>query len=334
MRVAVVGGGVIGLSIAWRAARLGHQITLYDPDPGQAASWAAAGVLTAGLEPDDPRELIDLKMESLSMFAAFAGELAEDSDADPGFYETPNLIVDLEHEAEGRERIRRIAALADEVGASYELLEDGEACRKLEPTLSDANWCGVLVHDDRQADSRRMVAALLAVGRKLGVDFVPERVESLDAIEADRLVVTTGPWLNELVPMPKIEPSKGQIVRLRSAPAHLPQHMLGTPSAYIVPRPHGEVVVGATLEDVGWDITVTAAGVAGLLNGAAEAVPGILDMEFVEAIARLRPRPIGFEVPYVGVPEDGGPIVAAGHYRWGIMLAPVTAHRVVALLDE
>ena len=333
VRVAVVGGGVIGLSIAWRAAREGHEITLYDPEPGQAASWAAAGVLTAGLEPDDPRELVDLKMDSLAMYAGFAGDLAEDSNADPGYYETPNLVLAHADEPERRDHIERVAALADDVGAAYDWLPDGDACVKVEPAVAKADWCGVLIHGDRQADNRRLVTALVTACGNTGVEMVAERVESLDGLQADRVVVTTGPWLNELVPMPEIVPSKGQIVRLRAELDDLPRHMLGGPACYVVPRPHGEVVLGATLEDAGWDTTVTVSGVAEMLNLATDFVPGVARMEFVEAMARLRPRPVSTVMPYIGTPEPGGPIVAAGHFRWGIMLAPITAERVLALLE-
>lgn len=334
MKVVVVGGGVIGLSVAWRAARAGLDVRLVDPDPAQGAARVAAGMLAPVTELHYGEEaLLALNLASARRWPDFAAELATDAHRPVaegvGFLATGTLAV-----ARDRDEMEALeAVLAHQLELGLEVTRLGSRdVRRREPALAPTVRGGVWVAGDHQVEPRRLLGALIAACKRNGaaIDRATIPAEELDSVDADAVVVTAGWRAAELVPGLPIRPVKGQILRLAATPASvLPTQVIRGSDVYLVPR-FGELVVGATVEERGADTSVTAGGVADLLVAARSLVPGIDEAELVETGAGLRP----------GTPDNGpiiGPVsdrvvVAAGHHRNGILLAPATADAVVAHL--
>ena len=321
--VAVVGGGVIGLSIADRAARAGLRVTLFERGRlGEGASHYAAGMLAPVSEAEiGHAELIELGLESARMWPAFADELGVE------LHTRGTLLVARDtDEAEALERELAFRAKHD---LPVERLLPS-AARRLEPALAPTIRLALHVPDDHAVDPRAVVAALSQRVRDAGVDVREHTpVSSLDDLDADKVVVAAGAWSAELLDVP-VRPVKGQILRLRD-PAidpHPPllDRVVRFEGGYLVPRGDGRYVLGATVEERGFDQTVTAGGVYELLRDATELVPGISELVIEESGAGLRPGTPG-QLPIV---EQRGRVhIATGHFRNGVLLAPVTAKRVV-----
>jgi glycine oxidase len=352
--VLVIGGGVIGLAIAWRAAQRGLSIIVTDPDPGGGASHAAAGMLTPVAEAAyAERELFKLGSRSLASYPGFVAELAELTGATVGFRQTGTLLVG--YDTDDLAMIAAHAALRESFGIASTRLS-GRDCRRAEPLLGPSISGGLLVEDDASIDPRQLVSALLAAVIGAGASHRRQRAVRLlisagravgaelgdgSTIFADQVVLSAG-WaggsLRGLPPAvaPPLRPVKGQIIRLRPAPGDLaagfaPSLLTRTvrglvqgSSVYLVPREDGELVVGATQEELGADTTITAGGIWQLLRDARALVPGITEFEFAEAVAGLRPGTPD-NAPILGPCELPGLVLATGHFRSGVLLAPVTA---------
>jgi glycine oxidase len=361
--VLVIGGGVIGLAIAWRAAQRGLRVTVADPDPGRGASYAAAGMLTPVAEAAyAERELFELGSASLRAYPGFAAELTEATGLPTGFRPTGTLLVG--YDADDLALIREHAALRESFGVPSEPLS-GRDCRRAEPLLGPAISGGLLVSDDASVDPRLLATALLAAAGKTGVVHQPAAASRLltsggrgsgaeratgaeladgSTVTADQVVLAAG-WacarLAGLPPdaVPPVRPVKGQIVRLRptaaTLAAGLPDSLIGRTvrglvqgsSVYLVPRADGELVIGATQEELGADTTVTAGGVWQLLRDARTIVPGITEFELAEAVAGLRPGTPD-NAPLLGPSALAGLVFATGHFRSGVLLTPVTAELI------
>ncbi|MCX7621431.1 MAG: glycine oxidase ThiO [Acidimicrobiales bacterium] len=347
--VAVVGGGVIGLSIAWRTAARGFSVTMYDPDPGHGASWVAGGMLAPTAEAYHGEEgVLRFGLASRARYPSFVAELEEDAGRDAGYTEQGTLLV--ARDADDAAEIRRLFDLQQAMGLPAEWRTSSEL-RRLEPALARTVRGGVWMPLDHQVDNRRLIKALCAACSTRGVCFERQsavevtsssvRLSSGELSRADHVVVATGanPSVvmddGALVTLP-VRPVKGQILRLRSvAAAVCPSHTVRGLGIYVIPRSDGEIVVGATSEEKGFDTTVTAGAVMDLLRDAWELVPGIAEAELVEAKAGLRPGTPD-NLPIIGRVgcEGSGPIVAVGHYRHGILFAPLTAELVTGLLTD
>ena len=306
----VVGGGIIGLAGAWRAQQHGLRVCVLERGtPGSGASRAAAGVLAP--DPETPG-FTALARRSAALWPAFADELG-----DVGYTRCGSLVL---------------AFAGDELEGDC---LDGVTCRALEPGISPECIGGVLLDEDAQVDPRRVVAALrdrvadVVTGADV-VGIAPDSVELADGskIYADRVVLAAGAWTaRRLAPLLPVRPVKGQTLRLRGP---LPAtRIIRSEHVYVVPRASGETVLGATVEETGYDETPTDEATELLLRQAIRAVPAVAELELVEAVASLRP----------GTPDDGpligeweGFVVATGHFRNGILLAPITADAVAALL--
>lgn len=338
--VAVVGAGMIGRAVAWTLARRGARVALVDPDPGRAAGMVAAGMLAPVTEAHYGEEdLLALNLASARAWPGFAAELADDVRADVGFVECGTLAV--ARDRDDREQLSHLATYLDELGLDVETL-GGREIRRREPALSPSTRGGLWVAGDHQVDPRRALEALSLAAAKHGVEEVHrsairvgERTVALDdgdELRVDAVVVCAGWASAQLVDVP-IRPVKGQILRLGPSPRSVtPTHVLRGLDVYLTPRPDGEIVVGATVEDLGADLTVTAGAVRTLLEEAWRLVPGIDEAPLVESSAGLRPTT-----------PDGAPIldtidgvhVATGHHRNGVLLAPATADAVAsAVLGE
>lgn len=324
--LAVVGGGVIGLAVASRAARDGWSVTLYDPAVGSGASWVAGGML-APLSEGWPgeHELLALGAHSLKRWPEFARSLNTDVFASAG-----SLTVALDS-ADAAD-LRTIAEFVGQHGHELDILSRAQI-RELEPSLAQNIRLGLLAPTESAVDNRALVTALRDSAS--GVTFVAESVDDLDAVNADQIVVAAGAQTASLLAGTPVRAVKGEILRLRRRPsaAQPPTRTIrgsvhGRP-IYLVPRGDG-LVVGATQYESGQDTQVTVAGVRDLIADAERLMPSIGEYELHECSAGLRPMsPDG--LPLIGRISDRV-IVASGHGRNGILLTPITADAVSALL--
>lgn len=343
LSVVVVGGGIIGLACADELVRAGHAVRICDPAPATGATYAAAGMLApAGEAWFGEEALLRLGLESLARWPSFAASLAHRAGVDLDLRTTGTLLVagDRDDLAE----VRRTCALLADVGVRVDEL-DRRALRSHEPTLSSWISGGALLRDDHHVNPRRVTDALL---RLLGDRIVRQRAHPdatgvvLDDgthLEADVVVLATG-----ASGMPPVRPVRGEVVRVRThdAPARVLRARLHGERVYVVPRHGGELVIGATEEEHASgtdDPRPTLGGVSRLLATARSLLPGLETADLLEVVARDRP----------GSPDNGpliGPVrtdpaglgrvrrlVAGGHHRGGVLLAPITAAAVRAYVD-
>ncbi|MEU6378070.1 glycine oxidase ThiO [Streptomyces sp. NPDC046909] len=353
--VLIVGGGIIGLVTAWRAAQRGFATAVVDPEPGGGAAQVAAGMLAAVTELHyGEQTLLGLNLASARRYPEFAAELTELTGQDLGYRRCGTLAVALD--ADDRAHLRELHALQRESGLESEWLS-GRDCRRLEPMLAPGVRGGLRVDGDHQIDPRRLVKALLAACEHAGVVFhrlwaerlnvVGDRAVGITATDGTRLgagqVVLAGGSLSGRlagVPddvLPPVRPVKGQVLRLTVPQRYAPflnrtvRAVVRGSHVYLVPRENGELVIGATSEELGWDTTVTAGGVYELLRDAHELVPGITELPLTETRAGLRPGSPD-NAPLLGPTELPGLLLATGHYRNGVLLTPVTGDAMADVL--
>jgi glycine oxidase len=359
--VVVVGAGVIGLSIAWRAAQQGQRVVVVDPRPGHGATHAAAGMLTPIAEAAyAEREIFGLGQDSLRRYPAFVAELEATTALPTGFRQAGTLQV--AYDGDDLAVLAETQALLESFGVHLEQLT-ARACRAAEPMLDPSVRGGLLASDDGSVDPRLLAAALLAAAVGAGARLIEQQVVEIicsagradgvrlsgDSIVRARWVVLAAGWESASIAglpdgiAPPVRPVKGQIIRLRTTPmtdaAGLPAALLQRTvrgvvrgsTVYLVPRASGELVVGATQEELGSDTTVTAGGVWELLRDARTLVPGITELEIADIVAGLRPGTPD-NAPLLGPCELPGLVLATGHFRAGVPLAPVTADTVAAFL--
>ena len=348
----VVGGGVIGLSCAWRAARRGARVAVLEREhPAAGATGVAAGMLApVGEAWWGEESLLAINLASLRGWPGFAGELEADASEPVGYSECGAVHVALDRDE--AEALERRYELHQSLGLESEWLR-GSACRRLEPGLATAVTSGVHAPREAAADPRRLSAALLAALERHGAEVHSGaevqgaepgdgswRLDVADGrtFEADAVVLATGCWSGaaEWVPTdarPPVRPVKGEILTLRG-PSDDPvcARIVAGERVYIVPRDDGRILVGATVEERGFDTTVTAGGVHELLREGYRLLPEIAELEFLEWSAGLRPGTPD-NSPLIGRSAVPGLIVATGHYRNGVLLAPITAESVAALLS-
>jgi glycine oxidase len=331
--VTVVGAGIVGLACAWAAARRGLNVLVVDRDePGAGASGVAAGMLAPVTETVFGEEaVLRLNLEAARRWPAFAARLAESSGLHVSYSESGVLMVAAD--TDDLEELRRIHEYQRAHGLEAEWLS-GRRCREREPGLSPRVRGGIAARD-HSVDPRAVVRALRVVAEAEGAELLrAEAREVLDGgVDARHVVVCAGAWSGTLgLPdSPPVRPVKGQILRLHGTPPA--QGVVRTPRCYVVPRANGEVVLGATVEDRGFDTRVTADGVYRLLEAAWEVLPDVGELELVETRAGLRPGTPD-NGPVVGRGSEDRVIWATGHYRSGILQAPVTADAVAALLCD
>jgi glycine oxidase len=359
--VLIIGGGVIGLAIAWRAAQRGLLVAVADPEPGRGASHAAAGMLTPVSEAAyAERALFGLGQQSLERYPAFVAEVTDATGEPTGFRADGTLQVAYDHD--DLAVLEEIAILRESFGAVSPRLSARE-CRAAEPMLDPSVRGGLLVTDDASVDPRLLTAALLAAARGAGVSIIRQpatqilvsggRAAGAELADSSRVlapwVVLAAGWQSALIGAPPdgatlpVRPVKGQILRLRPTPATqragVPPGLLARTvrgivhgfSVYLVPRDSGELVIGATQEELGSDTRVTAGGVWELLRDARTLVPGITEFELAEAVAGLRPGTPD-NAPILGPAALPGLVLATGHFRSGVLLAPVTADIIAEYL--
>jgi glycine oxidase len=293
-----------------------------EDEPGAGASGVAAGMLAPVTEAEFGEEpLLALNLAGAALWPDFADELTGISRVDTGYRESGALVAAADRD--DAEELRRLFAFQESLGLDVRWL-GGRECRRLEPRLSPRVPGGILSGQDHQVEPRAVVRALRVALEAAGGELRCGVEASADPADHDaaHVVLAAGCWSGA-----PVRPVKGQILRLRGEP--LAQRLVRTPHCYVVSRPSGETVIGATLEERGFDTTVTGEGVFTILEAAREVLPDVGELEFVEAAARLRPGTPD-NAPLIG--ERDGVIWATGHHRNGVLLAPITAQAVAAMV--
>ncbi len=356
--IVIVGGGVIGLAVGWALQRRGLATTVVERDrAGRAASWAAAGMLPphAEVEPAEER-LLPLLLAGKALWPAYAAALTAATGIDVGYRTDGALMVALDRDDAAQLKFRH--DLQRRHGLAVEWLSGAEA-RRLEPYLARGVTAAVFSPDDHWVDNRAVVEALVAAyraaggvlhehtdvvglrldgGRVVGVDVVArgggdEGRADVAALAAEAVVVAAGAWSRNLpglpdIARPPVRPLKGQMLALQmDVAAPIVGRMIWAPDAYLVPRDDGRLLVGASVEEQGFDTAVTAGAVRALLDGAWEAVPGVDELPLVETWAGLRPTSRD-DAPIIGPTAVDGLWLATGHHRNGVLLAPITGEIV------
>jgi len=342
--VAIIGAGVAGLGIGWRLARAGCRVTVVDRgEAGRGATWAAAGMLAAGLEAEPGEErLLALNQASQRLWPAFRDELETASGIAIGYRDQGTLSVALTRDDAAQ--LRFAFEFQRKAGIALEW-QNGHRVRRLEPHLAPGTVAGVLSPNDHQVDNRRLAAALKAAFLKAGgelrehtpveaIDVEGERARGLvvdgGRVPADVVVLAAGPWSADVqglpaVARPPVRPLKGQLLALRMDPrAPVLEHVLWAPRVYLVPRGDGRLIVGATVEEQGFDPDLTAGGVLALLEAAWRAVPGIEELPIDELWVGFRPTSRD-DAPILGPTPIEGLFMATGQHRNGILLTPLIA---------
>ena len=347
--VAVIGGGAIGLAVAWRAASAGLSVALVDDLPGRGASWAAAGMLAPVTEAHyGERSLLELNLASSEKWPAFAEELEEVSGRSIGYRRCGTLAV--ARDADDNVALEDLYRYQKDLGLEVERLK-GSECRELEPALAPSVRGGILVPGDHQVDNRALVTALQEACTRAGVAFVAARARELlfvddrleavglgngESLKCGRAVLAAGCWSGSIEGLPAslrppVRPVKGQVLVLKGPRRDplLSRNVRGL-EVYLVPRTDGRLILGATVEEMGFDVRVSAGGVYALLRDAYELVPGITELELLETVVGLRPGSPD-NAPLLG-PIAEGLVLATGHYRNGILLTPATADAIARIL--
>ncbi|MDE2229858.1 MAG: glycine oxidase ThiO [Alphaproteobacteria bacterium] len=349
--IAIVGGGAIGLAIGWRLAQRGASVAIYERgEAGHGASWAAAGMLAAGVE-TEPGEaaLAVLNRRSLALWPEFASELEQVSGLSVDLRREGTLMVALTRDDSAQ--LRFTYDFQREHGIALEWLSARQALER-EPRLNPSLAAAVYSPGDHQADNRMLVRALkrafLAAGGALhehapviAIDVAAGRVTGLRVgearVAAETVVLAAGAWSGEIGGLPAearvpVRPVKGQMIALKMDPAApLLRHVVWAPRAYMVPRRDGRLIVGGTVEEKGFDTALTAGGVFAMLEGAWRALPGVEELPIDEMWVGFRPGSRD-DAPMLGPSGIAGLVHATGHYRNGILLTPATAELVAQYL--
>jgi len=365
----VVGGGVIGLACAWRLAQRGAEVAVVERgEPGAGATRVAAGMLApvGELTFGEP-ELLELTLEAARLYPQFVAELEAATGESTGYERLGALHVALDRDEAAQ--LRRVHDLQRSLELEAEWLPP-RRCRDLEPGLTPSFHGGVFAPGEAAVDPRALTRGLLAACEAEGVEvrtgtevvdgiFEGERVTGVqtrgrhgseekvrralsphtgdNSIRAETVVLANGAWSGaaDWLPdhaRPPVRPVKGQVIELRGRdPEPVARHILASERVYLVPRPDGRLVVGATVEEMGFDTAVTAGGVHELLREAYRLLPDVAEMELVGATAGLRPGTPD-NLPLVGPGAIDGLVLATGHFRNGILLAPLASQAVADLL--
>ncbi|HEX7241549.1 MAG TPA: glycine oxidase ThiO, partial [Longimicrobiaceae bacterium] len=342
--VVVVGGGVVGCAVARHLALRGARVTVVERGrPGEEASWAAAGMLAPLVEADGPGPFLDLLLRAREEYPAFAAALREETGIDVGYSDAGSLSLALT-DADERTLEARFA-WQSAAGLPVERLT-AEETRALEPEVAPSTRWALRFPGDHQVENRALARALWTAAARAGAGFrlgaavagvtrsggrvSGVRLESGETLEAGSVVVAAGAWSGRLAGLPRplpVLPVHGQILALEAAPQRF-RHCVDSPRCYLVPRADGRLIAGATVERGVWRRAVTPAGVCGILTGAVEISPALADLPLAATWSGLRPGTPD-DLPVLGPdPELPGLFHATGHYRNGILLAPLTGEAV------
>lgn len=343
--VAIIGAGVVGLGIGWRLAQQGARVTIFDKGAaGSGATQASAGMLAACAEAEPGEEaLVALGRLSQGMWPAFAGELHEASGIDVELRQEGTLVAALT--ADDSANMAHHLEFQKGLGLPLEWLTAAEA-RRREPHLAPRLAGALFSPEDHQVENRKLAAALKIAAERAGVSIreraAVERIVEKSGraagvkladgsdIAADRVVLAAGAWSRQIggvAPslLPPVRPIKGQVLCLQMDPrAPLLRHVLWAPGCYLVPRKDGRLLLGATVEEKGFDTALTVGGMLSLLEAGWRAIPALEELPVIATWVGHRPGSRD-DAPILGPAPLPGLFYATGHHRNGILLAPVTA---------
>ena len=349
VRVAIVGGGVIGLAIGWRLAEAGAEIDIFEQgQAGRGASWAAAGMLASAVEAE-PGEaaLLALLGRSHLLWPGFAQALEAASGSEVGLRGEGTLAIGLTRD--DAEQLRFAYELQRGLGLELEWLSAAEALRR-EPQLNPRLSAAYASPRDGQVDNRLVVTALIEAFRRSGgrlhehaaveaIDIVGAAVQGVvvagERRAADYVILAAGAWSRGVGGLPShlrppVRPVKGQMLAVAmDARQPLLSHVIWAPRVYLVPRRDGRLIIGGTVEERGFDASLTAGAVLTLIEGAWRALPAIEERPIAEMWVGFRPGSRD-DAPILGPTSIAGLVLACGHYRNGILLTPITAEAISA----
>jgi len=346
VNITIAGAGVIGSAIAYECAARGARVRVLDSRvPGGGATRASAGILAPHIEGHDPT-LLALGLRSLALYDGFLARLASDGGQEIEYERNGTIQIALSL-AEANQLKSAARALAD-AHVAHDLL-DAVALRRVEPQVTAAAAGGLRIAGQGYVAAGDLTRTLVAAAMRHGAVFdvgsalaveggTTARVRTTgEVIESDAVIVAAGSWSTSVdgvrAAPDALKPIRGQLLQLRM-PERPASHVIWGPRCYLVPRRDGAVLIGATMEDVGFDERATASGVQGLLDGALTLMPALLGAAFEEVRVGLRPKTAD-ELPAVGAsPTMPQVFYATGHYRNGVLLAPLTARLVADLVLE
>ena len=340
--VAIAGGGLIGGSIALELARAGLKVGVFDPqEPGQEASWAGAGILSPAPESSAMISLVGLGKASMAIYPEFVS-MVEELSCQSAAYRPKGTLQAL-FTRDAREELSTVIALHQGLGLKAEPLR-AEDARALEPSLSEDLEAAVLRPDEASIDNRALTSAVLEAARRSGVQFSSASgVEAIrreggrcvglnlksEKVEAKWTIVAAGCFsasIEGVASFAPVKPAKGQMVALRADDLKI-ERVLWSENIYLVPRNDGRILAGATVEYTGFDKALTAGGLEKILAASIELCPGLSSARVEESWAGLRPDSPD-HLPIIGPTDLDGLLIATGHFRSGILLAPITARLV------
>ena len=343
---AIIGGGVIGSSIAWRLAQAGMRVAVLERGAiGREASWAAGGMLAPLAEANKADAFYECAVASRVMYADFARELRTASGIDIEYRTEGALYLALTDEDE--EELAQRWQWQHAAGLQVKKLK-ADCVLKLEPALNPELRWALQFPDDHQVNNRQLVAALEVTIRKSGVEiFMQTEVEKIlisnsqvtgvatsrGEIKANAVIIAAGSWSGLIASKIKshVAPVRGQMIALEMTATKL-KHVIYSSRGYLIPRLSGVVIAGATTEHVGYDKAITAGGIYSIVENAVEIMPQVKDLKIKETWAGLRPGSSD-ELPILGNdPKITGLVYATGHYRNGILLTPLTAQAISQLV--
>jgi glycine oxidase len=346
--VIIIGAGAIGSAAAWRCAQRGLSVALVDPDLDRGAWRTAAGMLAPITELHYTESaLLRLNLDSLARYPSFIAELADATGLPTGYQECGT--VEVAWDGADLQALRELHEFGTSLGLTSHLLTAREL-RTLEPSLAVGLPGGLLAEHDHQVDPRLLHAAQLRAALDLGVRVHPQSarldvrggrahgvvLDDATVLAADTMVLAAGAWAGALDAVP-VRPVKGQTLRLRlPGRVRLSRVVRGTVKGspiYIVPRADGRLVIGASSEEVGFDVTSRAGAVYELLRDAQSIVPELGEAELEEVCTGLRPGSAD-NAPLIGPSGTDGLLHATGHYRNGILLTPVTADAIAEMIAD
>ena len=345
--VIIVGGGVIGCSIGLKLAEAGLKVTLLERGRiGCEASRAAAGMLATQSETTVAGPFFDLCLRSRSMYREFAAHLMEASGIDIE-YKDEGMVFVMLHAGEAEEAARWVS-WQTEAGLTLERIA-ASAIRDWEPAVTESATGAIFIPGDHQVENRRLMDALEVAIKRAGVQLIEgAEVSALTTelgrvtgvisngqrLDAGVVVVAAGTWssplLEPLAPRVQVTPARGQMVALRGRGCPITR-ALHSRRVYIVPRRDGRILVGSTVDYAGFEKAVTVSGIGSLLSAAIELAPSLREFEIAETWSGLRPD-TSDHLPVLGSVGVDGLVVATGHFRNGILLAPVTAELIAELI--
>jgi len=338
----IAGGGIIGASIALELAEMGMKVGLYDArEPGREASWASAGMISPAPENPGMIPFLPLSLASVALYPEFIQKVEELTGMDVGYRKDGALDAILEGDAE--EELSTVIALQHGVGLRAEALS-AEQARRMEPALTEEIEAAIFRPDEASLDNRVFTDAVLRAAQRKGVQiFAGNGAKALwkeggrckglilekGQAEAKWTVIAAGCFsarIEGAAPYAPVSPAKGQMIGLRCESVEI-QRVLWLEHSYLVPRNDGRIIAGSTVERTGFDHDVTAGGMKKILSEVMELVPGLEKARIEETWAGLRPDSPD-HLPIIGPTDVEGLLIATGHFRSGILLAPVTARLI------